>query len=130
MSVPASRIRVLRDVEIDPAGTHVLYWMIAARRTRVNFALDRAMEIARSTERPLIILEALRSGYPWASDRLHAFVLEGMADNAARLAKTHAHHYPYVEPAHGKGAGLLEALAARACAVITDDYPCFFLPRM
>lgn len=130
MAVPSSRIRVLRDVEPNAAGSHVVYWMIAARRTRFNFALDRAVEIARQLARPLVILEALRTGYPWASDRLHAFILEGMADNSARLAKTSVHHYPYVEPESGKGSGLLQALAEHACAVVTDDYPCFFLPRM
>ncbi|NIT68805.1 MAG: deoxyribodipyrimidine photolyase, partial [Gemmatimonadetes bacterium] len=30
----------------------------------------------------------------------------------------------------GAGSGLLEALAARACMVITDEFPAFFLPRM
>jgi deoxyribodipyrimidine photo-lyase len=39
-------------------------------------------------------------------------------------------YYPYVEPVHGQGSGLLEALAANAVVVVTDDYPCFFLPRM
>jgi len=130
MSVPSSRIRVLRDVAPDPNGTHVVYWMIAARRTRFNFALDRALELSRHLERPLVILEALRTGYPWASERLHAFIIEGMADNAARLARTSAHHYAYVEPEPGHGSGLLEALSDKACAVVTDDYPCFFLPNM
>ena len=27
-----------------------------------------------------MILEALRSDYPWASDRLHRFVADGMAE--------------------------------------------------
>ncbi len=30
----------------------------------------------------------------------------------------------------GDGHGLLEALARDACVVVTDEYPCFFLPRM
>jgi deoxyribodipyrimidine photo-lyase len=104
--------------------------MIAARRTAYNFALDRAIELAAELKKPLVILEPLRAGYPWASDRFHRFVIEGMADNAARLAKTPAFYYPYVEPSPGAGAGLLERLAARACLVVTDEYPAFFLPKM
>jgi deoxyribodipyrimidine photo-lyase len=104
--------------------------MVAARRGRFNFALSRAVELARELRRPVVILEALRVGYPWASDRLHAFVLEGMADNQRHFARTSAHYYPYLEPEPGAGSGLLEALAARACAVISDDFPGFFLPRM
>jgi len=104
--------------------------MIAARRVRANFALQRAVELAKELGKPLLVLEALRCGYRWASDRLHAFVLQGMADNAADFTAAGVRYWPYVEPEQGAGSGLLEALGARACAVVTDDFPCFFLPRM
>jgi deoxyribodipyrimidine photo-lyase len=42
------------------------------------------------------VLEALRCDYPWASDRLHQFVLGGMADNQAAFARTDVLYYPYV----------------------------------
>jgi deoxyribodipyrimidine photo-lyase len=111
-------------------GGFVVYWMIAARRTRWNFALQRAVEWCRELRRPLLVLEPLRAAYPWASDRLHAFALDGMADNAAAFAQAGIRHHPYVEPADGAGKSLLEALAADACVVVTDDFPHFFLPRM
>jgi deoxyribodipyrimidine photo-lyase len=53
-----------------------------------------------------------------------------MADHAGRLARSEALYYPYVEAAPGAGRGLLAALASRACVVVTDDSPVFFLPRM
>jgi deoxyribodipyrimidine photo-lyase len=130
MSVPPSRIAVLRAEPPDARGRYLLYWMTAARRTRFNFALDRALELARLLERPLLVLEALRVGYGWASERIHSFVLEGMRDNARAFAEQGVHYYPYVEPAVGAGSGLLLALAEHACAVVTDDSPAFFLPRM
>ena len=102
----------------------------SARRLRYNFALDRAMEHCRDFRKPLLILEALRCGYPWSSDRIHAFVIEGMNDNAAVCERSGVSYYPYLEPAAGAGQGLLEGLAERACVVVTDDFPCFFLPRM
>jgi deoxyribodipyrimidine photo-lyase len=104
--------------------------MIAARRVHASFALDRAVAWARALDKPLVVLEALRVDYPWASDRLHRFVLDGMADNAAALVGSRIVHHPYVEPRRGHGRGLLAALARRACVVVTDDFPCFFLPRM
>ena len=104
--------------------------MIAFRRVASNLALGRAVEHARELRKPLVVLEALRSDYPWASDRLHQFVIEGMADQAADFAGTPVTYLPYVEPAPGAGSGLVEALAARAAVVVTDDFPCFFLPRM
>src|SRR5689334_15099806 len=103
--------------------------MTSARRTRFNPALERAADLARGLRRPLVVLEALRVAYPHASDRLHAFALQGMAENARRLAGRAAYH-GYVERAPRDGKGLLEALAARACAVVGDDFPTFFLPDM
>jgi deoxyribodipyrimidine photo-lyase len=111
-------------------GQYVLYWMIASRRLHFNFALDRALELCGELRKPLIIFEALRCDYRWASDRFHRFVIDGMADNAARCIKSRALYFPYVEPVHGAGKGLLQALAAEACVVVTDEFPCFFLPRM
>jgi len=111
-------------------ATHVVYWMTAARRTRFNFGLQRAAEWSRHLGKPLIILEALRVGYPWANARFHRFVLDGMAANCASLANAEATYYPYVEPEHGAGRGLLQALAADAAVVVTDRYPTYFLPRM
>ncbi len=123
-------MRAANDAPVNPDGRYVLYWMTAARRTTWNFALDRAVERARELERPLVVLEALRCGYRWASDRFHAFVVDGMADNAAAFEGTPVRYVPYVEPEEGAGKGLLEALAADACVVVGDDFPAFFLPRM
>ena len=104
--------------------------MVAARRSSSNFALQRAAETAAEFNRPLLVLEALRCDYPWASDRLHRFVLDGMVDNAAAFFDRPVLYYPYVEQARGAGRGLIAALGAQACAIVTDWYPAFFIPRM
>ena len=129
-SVPEMRVRAANAAEVRADGEYVVYWMIAARRTTANFALQRALDRARELGRPLVVLEALRTAYPHASDRLHRFILAGMADTAARLEGGPVLYHPYVEPAAGAGRGLVEALAAHACLVVTDEFPCFFLPRM
>ena len=128
--VPRERVSKLNQGEVNPKGRFVLYWMIAARRTRYNFGLQRAVQWAKELKKPLVVLEALRVGYPWASRRLHAFILRGMAENAERLAKGGALPYPYVEMEKGQGKGLLSALARDSCLVVTDQFPCFFIPNM
>ncbi|MBI5015620.1 MAG: deoxyribodipyrimidine photolyase [Deltaproteobacteria bacterium] len=129
-TVPGIRVRPLNDAPVRANGGFVLYWMTAFRRTSWNLALQRAVEWSREVDRPLLIFEALRCDYPWASDRLHRFVLEGMADNRRRCEEAGVAYYPYVEPAVGRGGGLLVALAGHSCAVVADDFPAFFLPRM
>ncbi len=128
--VPSLRIRPLNPRPILAEGRWVVYWMTAFRRTRSNYALQLARDLAKQTQRPLVILEGLRVRYGWASDRLHRFVIEGMRDNEAACASRGALYYPYVEPHPGAGSGLLAALADQAAAIVSDDFPCFFHPRM
>ncbi len=128
--LPALRIRSANTRSVRPEGARVVYWMIASRRVRFNYALQRAADWSRHLGLPLVILEALRCDYPWASDRLHRFIVDGMADTAAALKTRNVTYLPYVEPNPGAGRGLLEALAADAAVVVTDDFPTFFLPTM
>jgi deoxyribodipyrimidine photo-lyase len=88
------------------------------------------VDYAVALKRPLVILEALRCDYPHANDRLHRFVLDGMAANRRHAARTRALYYPYVEPSRSHGRELLPAIAKNACVVVTDWYPAFFLPQM
>jgi deoxyribodipyrimidine photo-lyase len=127
---PDSRVLVFDDsLAVQADGDYVLYWMVANRRARYNFALQRASEVARQLGRPLLVVEPLRVDYRWASERLHAAVLQGMADNAADFAAAGVAYHPVVEPSPGAHAGMLAAFAERACVVISDDSPVHFLPR-
>ncbi|MEO8481857.1 MAG: deoxyribodipyrimidine photolyase [Acidobacteriota bacterium] len=128
--VPAQRIRALNTREARPDGTCVLYWMVAARRLSSNFGLQRAAEWAIALQRPLVIFEPLRVDYRWASDRLHRFVIEGMADHHHAMRSRPATYVPHVEHQPGDGRRLLDALVAQAAVVVTDDYPAFFVPGM
>src|SRR5262245_61700865 len=91
---PALRVRQANARVVAPKRDVVLYWMIASRRTAYNFAIDRSVAWARKLDKPLLIFEALRIGYPWASDRLHRFVLDGMRDNERRLENEAVTYYP------------------------------------
>ena len=130
LAIPQTRVRRANTAPLRADRDYVLYWMIAQRRSCWNFALQHAIDHARELRKPLVVFEALRCGHRWASDRSHRFVVDGMRDNAADFARAGVAYYPYVEPAHDAGRGLLQALAARATVVLTDEFPCFFLPRM
>ncbi len=128
--VPTERISPVNRAPVRMDGDYVLYWMIATRRTGYNFGLQRAVEHAVTLRKPLVVLEALRSGHRWASARFHQFVIDGMRDNARGCQRAGVTYHPYLEPADDAGRGLLAALAARAAVIVTDDFPCFFLPGM
>lgn len=130
LSAPATRVRSLNTQPVRPEAPYVLYWMIAQRRVSANFALQQAASLAIEWSRPLIIFEPLRVDYPWASDRLHRFVIDGMADQARALAGRPVTYLPHVERARGDGRRLFDQLCHDAAVVVTDDYPTFFLPGM
>ncbi len=87
MSGDAARVRRANDRPVRASGEYVLYWIQAARRLSHNHALDHALREARRLRRPLVLYEGLRLRYPWASARLHRFVLEGMRANAEAAAR-------------------------------------------
>ncbi|MCX7389326.1 MAG: deoxyribodipyrimidine photolyase [Planctomycetales bacterium] len=127
---PAVRIRDLNSQPVHPDGKFVVYWMTAYRRLSSNFALQRAAELARTHGKPLLIIEALRLDYPWASRRMHAFVLQGMSENCNHALRYSHCYVPFVETTAGQGSGMMEWVASQATMLVTDDFPCFFLPRM
>ncbi len=130
MAIPGSRLSAVNENAVNNEGRYVLYWMIAARRVRFNFALEHAADWARKLGVPLVILEPLRVDYPWACDRFHRFIIDGMADTALQVRNHNLTYYPYVEPEPGAGRGLLKAFSKNASVVVTDDYPAFFLRSM
>ena len=97
MSYRQARLRRLNPHQTKAVGAYVLYWTQAARRLAHNHALDYALRCADELGRPLVVYEGLRLDYPWASQRLHRFVLEGMRDNAREAARLGINYWPFVE---------------------------------
>jgi len=123
-----ARVRLANDCPLRPKGDYVLYWAQMYRRLHSNHALDYALHLARHTGKPLVIYEGLKLNYPWANARFHAFLLDGMAENAAEAVRVGATYWPFVETTENSGRGLVARLCERAVALVTDDYPQFIVP--
>lgn len=123
-----ARLRSANDRPPAPERDYVLYWMQAYRRLDRNHALDHALDRARTWGKPLVVYEGLRLDYPWASARHHRLMLDGMRANARRARRLGINYWPFVETPDRPARGLLRRLAARACLVVTDDYPAFVVP--
>jgi deoxyribodipyrimidine photo-lyase len=129
MSYNQVRVRRLNQAPIHRGGDYVLLWMQGVRRLESSHALDYAARCATELGVPLVAYEGLRLDYPWSSQRISTFVLEGMRDNAVSARALPLHYWPFVERTPNEGRGLLRRIAARACLVVTDDFPCFILPE-
>jgi deoxyribodipyrimidine photo-lyase len=123
-----ARLRPINERRNASAGEYVLYWIQAYRRLERNHALSYAARCAEEAGRPLVVFEGLHLDDPWASQRLHQFMLEGMAANAESAGERGLNYWPFVEARAGEGRGLLKRLAERAALVVTDDFPGFVVP--
>lgn len=110
-------------------GDYVLYWMQINRRFQYNYALEYAIGWANKLGKPLLIYEGLSIEYPWACDRFHAFIMEGMKENLDFSESNDLNYFNFVEPEIGAGKGLFYRLAENACTVISDEYPVFIIKK-
>jgi deoxyribodipyrimidine photo-lyase len=95
------------------------------RRANTNHALAHAISLANERHLPLLVYEALTCSYPYANDRMHTFVLEGVPENARRMRALGAGYVFYLRRRKTDPNDLLYRAAERAAAVVTDDYPTF-----
>jgi deoxyribodipyrimidine photo-lyase len=122
-----SRIFLKNNNPINERGEFVLYWMQIFRRFEYNEALEHAVKVANELKKPLLIFEGLKCTYPWASDRFHHFILQGMNENKQIANQNGWNYYCFVEQKPFEGSGLIQELANRSCAVVTDEFPGFVI---
>lgn len=111
----------------NPDGEYVLYWMQINRRFHYNFALEYAVGWANKLNKPLLILEAFSCDYPWATDRSHTFMMQGMKEHLDYADDKDLNYVPFIEKEPGQYKQLLFHLAADASVLITDEYPVFIM---
>jgi deoxyribodipyrimidine photolyase len=106
-----------------PDGEYVLYWMQSTHRLDENWALRAAIRTANRVQRPLVIHQGLDPTYPHASDRHHTFILHGARDTARHAEQLGLYYQFVLRARRDDDRRVLDRLAARAYAVITDLYP-------
>jgi deoxyribodipyrimidine photo-lyase len=90
-----------------------------------NHALLHAVTLANEIGRPVLYYEGLTNTYPYANDRMHTFILEGVPDTASELATLGIGYTFYLRRRLTDPNDAVYRLAERAAAVVTDDYPTF-----
>jgi len=123
----SNRVFKRNDNDLNPEGEYVLYWMQINRRFHYNFALEYAVGWANKLNKPLLILEAFSCVYPWATDRTHAFMLQGMNEHLDYAAAQDFNYVSFTEKNPGQYKALLKDLASNASLLVTDEYPVFIM---
>jgi deoxyribodipyrimidine photo-lyase len=71
----------------------------------------------------------LKYYYPWANDRLHTFILQGVEEKKLALERLGIRYLFYLQQDKSSPKNTVASLAADAALIATDDYPCFIIPE-
>jgi len=125
----SNRVIRLNDAPANTKGRYILYWMQMFKRVSHNYALNFAIQTANERALPLVVYEGLKFYYPWANDRIHRFILEGVEEKYVALAKRGIRYVFYLQRNSRDPKNTVTRLAKEAALIVTDDYPCFIVPH-
>ncbi len=122
------RVVQLNDKPVNQNAKYVLYWMQMYKRVDNNHSLIYAIRRANELKLPLVVYEGLKYYYPWASDRLHTFILEGVEEKRTAFEKHGIQYVFYLQKDKDSPRQTVAKLAKEAALIVTDDFPCFIIP--
>lgn len=123
-----ARVELLNDKPENKHAKYVLYWMQMFKRTTYNHALNFAIEQANERKLPLVVYEGLKFYYPWASDRIHTFILEGVEEKRKAFEELGIKYIFYLQKNDDSPKQTVAQIAGDAALMVTDDFPCFIIP--
>lgn len=129
LGVDAARVFVVRDGAPRLDGEFLLYWCQVTHRVPYNHALQAAVALGNRLGKPVVCYQALRPDYPHASDRLHAFILDGLEELGTALRERGIPHWLELPRRPEDNRPRLAQLGRRAVAVVSDWHPTFVVPR-
>jgi len=121
----APRVRLIADHPVAQGGRYVLCWLQQALRARDNPVVDAAVRLGNGLNLPVLVYHGIREDYPYASDRLHRFILGASVDLAVGCRERGLACVQHVDRAERREKGLVHRLAAQAAAVVLEDQPTF-----
>lgn len=121
----APRIRALNDLSLATAGRYVLCWLQQALRAHDNPVIDAAVRLGNALGLPVLVYHGVREDYPYASDRLHHFILGASLDLAAGCRARGLACVQHVDRAGHREKGLVYRLGTDAVALVLEDQPTF-----
>jgi deoxyribodipyrimidine photo-lyase len=123
------RVVQMNDKPVNYGGRYVLYWMQMYKRVENNHALVWAIRKANELKLPVVVHEGLKYYYPWASDRIHTFILEGVEEKRREFERLGIRYIFYLQKDSSSPKNTVARLARDAALIVTDDFPCFIIPE-
>ncbi|MGB3800306.1 MAG: deoxyribodipyrimidine photo-lyase [Lewinella sp.] len=119
------RTRALTPHPVDGKREYVLCWLMQALRAQENPAIDVAILLGNQLKLPVVVIHALENRYPYASHRLHRFILEASLDLQSGVEERGLRFVRWVRRAGDGEVDTVAKVAEQAAAVVVDDVPTF-----
>jgi deoxyribodipyrimidine photo-lyase len=111
----------LNDKAVRSDALYVLVWLQQSIRGHLNPVIEAALKLANERRLPVLVYHGKRRDYPYASARLHTFMLEAARELERTLGGRGIACAQYFERPGHEVRGLVYKLAADAAAVFTDE---------
>lgn len=121
----ARRIRAMNDRPVATGARYVLCWLQQALRATDNPVIDAAIRLGTALRLPVLVYHGVREDYPYASDRLHHFILGASRDLGTGCRDRRLAFVRHVDRAGHREKGLVYRLGADAAALVLEDQPTF-----
>jgi deoxyribodipyrimidine photolyase len=119
------RVRSLNGRTVVPDGAYVLCWLQQALRAHDNPVIDAAVRLGNALHRPVLVYHGVREDYPYASDRLHRFILGTSRDLGRGCRERGLACVQHVDRDGAREKGLVHRLCTAATAIFVEDQPTF-----
>ena len=120
-----ARTTILNKNKINPDAKYVLIWLQQTLRGYDNPIIDAGVQIANKLGLPALVYHGLRDDYPYASDRLHYFIIGASKEMAVQLRVRGIAVAQHIVRPGNEIKGLVYKLAAEAAVVVTDKHATF-----
>ena len=118
-------MRALNDRAVACDGGYILCWLQQALRGHDNPVIDAAVRLGNAPHRPVLVYHGVREDYPYASDRLHRFILGASRDLGRGCRERGLACVQHVDRDGAREKGLVHRLGAAAAAIVVEDQPTF-----
>jgi deoxyribodipyrimidine photolyase len=116
---------MLNDRAVASEGAYVLCWLQQALRAHDNPVIDAAIRLGNALNRPVLVYHGVREDYPYASDRLHRFILGASRDLGRDCRTRGLACVQHVDRDGMREKSLVHRLGAAAAAIVVEDQPTF-----
>ena len=121
----ALRAACLNGAPIRDGARYVMCWLQQTLRGHDHPTIDAAVALGNRLGLPVLVYHGLRDDYPYASARLHRFILGASRAMAQTLAKRGIACAQHVDREGHRERGLVYRLASQAAAVFVDEHATF-----